>query len=86
MYGWVGNNKTKAVDARTDAGCSECETITHCPELDEILQYGGCNEQTVHQRVAQEQNKEFVVGESHTVVHPERERRERKRERRQKVS
>ena len=43
---------------------------THCPELYEILQYGGCNEQTVHQRVSQEKDEKLVVGESHTVVHP----------------
>lgn len=41
-----------------------------CPELYEILQHGGCNEQTVHQRVGQEEDEELVVGESNTVVHP----------------
>lgn len=44
--------------------------VTHCPELYEILQHGGCNEQTVHQRVGQEEDEELVVGESYTVVHP----------------
>lgn len=43
---------------------------THCPEFDEILQYGGCDEQTVHQRVGQEENEKLVIGEPHTVVHP----------------
>lgn len=44
--------------------------ITHCPELYEILQHGGCNEQAVHQRVGQEEDEKLVVGESYTVVHP----------------
>lgn len=44
--------------------------VTHCPEFNEILQDGGCNEQTVHQRVGQEEDEKLVVGESHTVVHP----------------
>lgn len=43
---------------------------THRPELYEILQHGGRNEQTVHQRVGQEQDEELVVGEAHAVVHP----------------
>ena len=47
-----------------------CPVVTHCPELYEILQYGGCNEQTVHQRVGQEEDEKLVVGESDTVVHP----------------
>lgn len=46
------------------------QVITHCPELYEILQHGGGNEQTVHQRVRQEEDEELVVGESDTVVHP----------------
>lgn len=43
---------------------------THCPELDEILQHGGGDEQTVHQRVGQEEDEKLVIGEPHTVVHP----------------
>lgn len=45
-------------------------TVTHCPELYEILQNCGSNEQTVHQRVGQEEDEELVVGESDAVVHP----------------
>lgn len=43
---------------------------THCPELDEILEHGGSNEQTVQQWVGQEEDEELVVGKAHTVVHP----------------
>lgn len=43
---------------------------THRPELDEILQHGGCDEQTVHQRVGEEEDEKLVIGESHAVVHP----------------
>lgn len=44
---------------------------THCPEFYEVLQHGGRDEQTVHQRVGQEEDEKLVVGETHTVVHPE---------------
>lgn len=43
---------------------------THGPELDEVLQHRGCNEQAVEQGVRQEQDEELVVGEPHTVVDP----------------
>lgn len=43
---------------------------THCPELDEVLQHGGGDEQAVHQRVGQEEDEELVVGEAHAVVDP----------------
>lgn len=46
------------------------ECVTHGPELYEVLQHGGCNEQTVHQRVGQEEDEELVVGEAYTVVDP----------------
>lgn len=43
---------------------------THCPELDEVLQHGGSDEEAVEQRVRQEQDEELVIGETHAVVHP----------------
>lgn len=43
---------------------------THCPKFNEILQDCGCNKQTVHQRVGQEEDKKLIVGKAHTVVHP----------------
>lgn len=43
---------------------------THCPEFYEVLQHGGRDEQTVHQRVGQEEDEKLVVGETHAVVHP----------------
>lgn len=46
------------------------ECVTHRPELYEVLQDSGCNEQTVHQRVGQEEDEKLVVGEAYTVVHP----------------
>lgn len=49
---------------------AEVHVTTHCPEFDEILQHGGCDEQTVHQRVGQEEDEELVIGEAHTVVDP----------------
>lgn len=49
---------------------ASAHVVTHCPELYEILQHGGCDEQTVHQRVGQEEDEELVVGESYAVVHP----------------
>lgn len=54
------------VDVEVDPNC----VITHGPELDEILQHGGCDEQAVKQRVGQEEDEELVVGEAHAVVHP----------------
>lgn len=52
------------------------EEITHCPELDEVLQHGGSDEQAVQQWVGQEQDEELVVGETDTVVHPVTEKQE----------
>lgn len=49
---------------------AEAHAATHRPEFDEILQHGGCDEQTVHQRVGKEEDEELVIGESHAVVHP----------------
>lgn len=49
--------------------------ITHCPELDEVLQHRGSDEQAVEQRVRQEQDEELVIGETYTVVHPVTEKR-----------
>lgn len=43
---------------------------TYHPELDEVLQIRGRDEEAVEQRVRQEQHEVLVVGESHTVVHP----------------
>lgn len=53
--------------------------ITHCPELDEVLQHGGSDEQAVQQRVGQEQDEELVIGETDTVVYPVREKRKLRR-------
>lgn len=49
---------------------SSAPPCTHRPELDEVLQHGGGNEQAVHQRVGQEEDEELVVGEAHAVVDP----------------
>ena len=45
--------------------------FTHCPKLYEVLEDCGCDEKTVDQRVGQEQDEVFVVGEAHAIVHPE---------------
>lgn len=46
------------------------KSFTHGPELYEILQNRGRDEQTVDQRVGQEEDEELVVGEADAVVHP----------------
>lgn len=51
-----------------------CVCGTYRPELDEILDHRGPDDQTVERGVGQEQDEELVVGEPHTVVHPDRER------------
>lgn len=61
--------KTFATPATCQVHASAHNT-THRPELYEILQHSGCNEQTVHQGVGQEEDEKLVVGESYTVVHP----------------
>lgn len=45
---------------------------TYCPELDKVLQNCGGDVDAVQHGVRQEQHKELVVGESNTVINPER--------------
>lgn len=40
------------------------------PELDEVLEVCGSYKKAVEEGVRQEQHEVFVVGKSHTVVHP----------------
>ena len=44
---------------------------TYCPELDEELQRRGGYEDTVEERVREEEDEELVVGETDAVVDPE---------------
>lgn len=47
---------------------------THHPEFEEILKDCCCNIYTVKHGVGQEKQEKLVVGKTHTVVHPERQR------------
>lgn len=47
-----------------------CWGGTHRPELNEILQHSGGDEEAVHKRIRQKKDEELVVGETHTIVDP----------------
>lgn len=44
---------------------------THHPEFEKILKDRRCDEYAVEYGVREEEQEELVVGEAHTVVHPE---------------
>lgn len=43
---------------------------TYQPELDEVLERGCRDKETVEKRVADQKNKELVTAEANAVVHP----------------
>lgn len=46
---------------------------TYCPELDKVLQNRGGDVDAVQHGVRQEEHEKLIVGESNTVINPERE-------------
>lgn len=57
--------KTVFCDAMEEMQC-----LTHQPELDEVLERGCWDKETVEKRVADQKNKELVAAEANAVVHP----------------